>query len=130
MSSLNSDFFGKKILVVEDNDTSSVYFGAAIRRMNATFISAKNGKEAVEIFKEDNQIDLVLMDLNMPEMDGFEATKIMKLLRPEVPIIAQSAYVLSGEETRSIDAGCNEFLAKPVRLSLLAEALHRNLYQV
>ena len=130
MALLNSNFSGKTILVVEDNDTSSVYFRAAIRRLNANFISAKNGKEAINIFKEDDKIDLVLMDLNMPEMDGFEATRIMKFLRPEVPIIAQSAYVLSGEETRSIDAGCNEFLAKPVRLNLLAEALHRNLYQV
>lgn len=130
MVNLRPDLTGKTILIVEDNEISRFYFEAAVQKLNATTIWAKNGVEGVELFRLNKQIDLVLMDLNMPEMDGFEATKIMKLLRPEVPIIAQSAYVLSGEETRSIDAGCNEFLAKPVRLSLLAEALHRNLYQV
>ena len=79
------------------------------------------------MFGENKQIDLVLMDLNMPEMDGFEATQKIKSMRPEVPVIAQSAYILSGEEKRSIEAGCDEFLAKPIRLSSLVDVLQRYL---
>ncbi|WP_159520540.1 response regulator [Sunxiuqinia indica] len=121
------DLSSKTVLVVEDNNTSTIYFKAALQKLSIKSISATTGVEAVAIFRDNKHIDLVLMDLNMPEMDGFEATKIMKSIRPEVPIIAQSAFVLSGEEERSLKAGCNEFLSKPIRLNLLTEMLYRYL---
>lgn len=127
MTILNPDFTGKTVLIAEDNETSSFYFKAALKKLNADTIWAKNGKEAVDIFRLNEHIDLVLMDLNMPEMDGFEATKLMKKLRPKIPVIAQSAYILSGEENRSLEVGCGEFLAKPIRLNLLIEAIARHL---
>lgn len=127
MTVFNEDLSGKTVLIVEDNENSDSYFRAALHKFGVTTLSAANGKEAVRIFGENKQIDLVLMDLNMPEMDGFEATKKIKLMRPEVPVIAQSAYILSGEEKRSIEAGCNEFLAKPIRLNSLLEVLNKYL---
>lgn len=127
MTVFNEDLSGKTVLIVEDNENSNSYFKAALHKFGVTTLSAGNGKEAVRMFGENKQIDLVLMDLNMPEMDGFEATKKIKLMRPEVPVIAQSAYILSGEEKRSIDAGCDEFLAKPIRLNSLIDVLQRHL---
>jgi hypothetical protein len=127
MATLDEDLSGKTVLIVEDNENSNSYFKAALRKFGITTLSAGNGKEAVRLFGENKQIDLVLMDLNMPEMDGFEATEKIKSIRPEVPVIAQSAYIMSGEEKRSIQAGCDEFLAKPIRLSTLVEVLQRYL---
>ncbi|WP_299577523.1 response regulator [uncultured Sunxiuqinia sp.] len=127
MTSMNADLSGKTILVVEDNEVSASYFKAALRKQGALSIMARNGEEAIQLFRENKQIDLVLMDLNMPEMNGFEATKMIKSIRPEVPVIAQSAYILSGEDSRSKEAGCDEFLAKPIRLTALVEVLERYL---
>lgn len=126
-TALRPDLKGKTILIVEDNDTSTFYFEAALRKLNAKTIWAKNGQEAIDFIKNGEQIDLVLMDLNMPEVDGFEATKVIKKLQPELPVIVQSAYILSGEENRSFEAGCDEFLAKPIRLNMLIESIGRHL---
>nr|MBD3622552.1 response regulator [Sunxiuqinia sp.] len=127
MTVFDEDLSGKTVLIVEDNENSNSYFKAALHKFGVTTLSAENGKQAVQMFGENKQIDLVLMDLNMPEMDGFEATQKIKSMRPEVPVIAQSAYILSGEEKRSIEAGCDEFLAKPIRLSSLVDVLQRYL---
>ncbi|WP_321285680.1 response regulator [uncultured Sunxiuqinia sp.] len=127
MAAESSDLSSKTVLVVEDNNTSTIYFKAALQKLSIQSVLATTGVEAVSIFRKNRHIDLVLMDLNMPEMDGFEATKIMKSIRPEVPIIAQTAFVLSGEEERSMKAGCDEFLSKPIRLNLLTEMLYRYL---
>ena len=127
MDTQKPDLIGKLVLIVEDNETSRFYFDAALKKLKAKTLWAKNGKEGIDLFKSNKDISLVLMDLNMPELDGFAATRKMKELRPEVPIIVQSAYILSGEEARSFEAGCDEFLAKPIRLNLLVEAITRHL---
>ncbi|WP_423127750.1 response regulator [Gaoshiqia sp. Z1-71] len=127
MGSLNYDLTGRKILVVEDNDTSRYYYQVALTKSHANTLWAKNGIEALSLFEHNPDIDLVLMDLNMPEMDGYEATRLIKKLKPGIPVIVQSAFILSGEETKSYEAGCDEFLAKPVRLKLLMEAIGRYL---
>ena len=96
MTTFDEVFSNKTVLIVEDNENSDSYFKAAIRRYGVNTLSARNGKDAIHMFAENKQIDLVLMDLNMPEMDGFEATRRIKAMRPEVPVIAQSAYILAG----------------------------------
>ncbi len=121
------DLSGRKILVVEDNETSRYYYEAALKKSNATTLWAKNGLEAVSFFERNPDVELVLMDLNMPEMDGFEATRLIKKLNPNVPIIVQSAFILSGEEMKSFEAGCDEFLAKPIRLNQLLEIIEKYL---
>jgi len=118
---------GRKILVVEDNETSVFYYKAALKNTNAMTLWAKDGFEAVNLFKKNVRIDLVLMDLNMPEMDGFEATRQIKRLNPKVPVIVQSAFILSNEESKSYEAGCDEFLVKPVRLNVLLETIQKYL---
>jgi CheY-like chemotaxis protein len=118
---------GKTVLIVEDNETSNIYFEAALRKTNATLIWAKNGLDAVEIVKANHHIDLILMDINMPRMDGIEATRIIKSLYPEIIIVVQTAFILSGEERLCQEAGCDEFITKPIRLKYLLDTINRYL---
>jgi two-component system, cell cycle response regulator DivK len=118
---------GKTILIVEDNETSNIYFEAALRKTQAVLMWAKNGLDAVEMVKKNNQIDLILMDINMPKLDGIEATRIIKGLRPEIIVVVQTAFILSGEERMCIDAGCDEFITKPIRLKYLLDTINRYL---
>lgn len=115
---------GKKILVVEDNDTSNIYFEAALRKTKAKLIWAKNGLEAVELVKENQDINLILMDINMPKLDGIEATRIIKSMNPEIIIVVQTAFILSGEEKLCQEAGCDEFITKPIRLKYLLDTIN------
>lgn len=126
-SDTNYSWSGKTILVVEDNETSNIYFEAALRKTKANMIWAKNGFDAVEIVKNNNQIDLILMDINMPKLDGIEATRIIKELYPEIIIVVQTAFILSGEERMCQEAGCDEFITKPIRLKYLLDTINRYL---
>jgi CheY-like chemotaxis protein len=118
---------GKTILIVEDNETSNIYFEAALRKTQATLVWAKNGIDAVEIVKTTDKIDLILMDINMPKLDGIEATRIIKSLYPEIIIVVQTAFILSGEEKMCQEAGCDEFITKPIRLKYLLDTINRYL---
>jgi hypothetical protein len=118
---------GKTILIVEDNETSNIYFEAALRKTKASLIWAKNGLDALEIVKKTEHLDLILMDINMPKMDGIEATRIIKESRPEIIIVVQTAFILSGEERLCQEAGCDEFITKPIRLKYLLDTINRYL---
>ncbi|HEX7585793.1 MAG TPA: response regulator [Prolixibacteraceae bacterium] len=118
---------GKTILIAEDNEPSNIYFEAALRKTKANLLWAKNGVDTVEIVKENDSIDLILMDINMPKMDGIEATKIIKSLYPGIIIVVQTAFILSGEERLCQDAGCDEFITKPIRLRYLLDTINRYL---
>lgn len=118
---------GKTVLIVEDNETSNIYFEAALRKTKAQLIWAKNGIDAVEIVKNNPKVDLILMDINMPKMDGIEATRIIKSTNPEIIIVVQTAFILSGEERMCQEAGCDEFITKPIRLKYLLDTINRYL---
>jgi hypothetical protein len=118
---------GKTVLIVEDNETSNIYFEAALRKTKASLIWAKNGLEAIEKVKINAHIDLILMDINMPKMDGIEATRIIKTLYPKIIVVVQTAFILSGEERMCQEAGCDEFITKPIRLKYLLDTLNRYL---
>ncbi len=118
---------GKTILIVEDNETSNIYFEAALRKTQAVLIWAKNGLDAVEMVKNNTQVDLILMDINMPKLDGIEATRIIKGINPEIVIVVQTAFILSGEERMCQEAGCDEFITKPIRLKYLLDTINRYL---
>ncbi len=125
-SSLNQDWGDKVILVVEDVDTNKIFFDAALRKTSAKILWAKDGQEAIDMFKE-NDIDLVLMDLQLPILDGYTATKEIKKINQEIPVIAQTAHVMSGEREKCLEAGCDDYLAKPIRLQILMETLSKYL---
>ncbi|BBE18197.1 two-component system sensor histidine kinase [Aquipluma nitroreducens] len=102
------------ILIAEDVESNFLYLKAVLSKLNATIYWAKNGIEAVEIC-ENNSIDLVFMDLQMPEMNGYEATEILKKKFPMLPIVAQTAFAMSDDREKALDAGCDDYLAKPIK---------------
>ncbi len=102
----------KKILVAEDNDSNFILMSYILKK-HFQFERAKNGKEAVDKVEEGN-FDLILMDIKMPIMDGLEATKIIKANHPDLPIIALTANAFDSDRVLALEAGCNDFLSKPV----------------
>ncbi|MCO5262894.1 MAG: response regulator [Lentimicrobium sp.] len=121
--SLRLDLSDKCILVVEDVDTNYFYISSLLEKMNARVIRAANGRRAVEMCKTDSSINLVLMDIELPVLNGYEATREIKKHRPGLPVIAQTAFAMAGERERSEEAGCDEYLAKPIRKDDLIETI-------
>lgn len=113
----------KTILVVEDVDSSFEFLKVVLEKSGINTIWAKNGKESIKICKENPNIDLVLMDINMPVMNGYEATKEIKRTNPDIPIIAQTAYAVSGDKEKALNAGCNDYISKPINRKILKEKL-------
>lgn len=111
----------KKILIAEDNDSNFILMTYILKKFYQ-FERAKNGKEAVEMANA-NQYDLVLMDIKMPIMDGLEATKLIKEAHPELPIIALTANAFDSDRQLAFDAGCNDFLSKPVSSDLCLKTI-------
>lgn len=103
------------ILIAEDVESNFLYLKAVLSKLNATIFWAKNGIEAVEICDNEQTIDLILMDLQMPEMNGYEATQILKKKFPEMPIVAQTAFAMSDDREKALDCGCDDYLAKPIK---------------
>ncbi len=115
---------GSPILVAEDDDTNFYYLNALLtRETNTKILHALNGKQAIDIFKANRDIKLILMDMKMPEIDGFEATKQIKLIDKNVHIIAITAYAMSGDEERIIAAGCDDYLSKPINKKNLLDKI-------
>jgi len=118
---------GKVVLVAEDVDTSNMFYKAALSKTGVSVIWSENGSQAVAECEKEQQIDLILMDIHMPEMNGLEASQKIKEIRPDVPIVVQTAYLLSNEREKSYEAGANDFLAKPITYQKLLEVLDRYL---
>lgn len=110
----NFEWIGKKLLVVDDEELNWIFIRDLLTPTQAKLIWAKNGKEAVDIYQYDPNIDLILMDFRMPVMNGFEATKTIRSFDSEIPIIALTAYAHEEEKDLILHAGCNAFLSKPV----------------
>lgn len=109
----------KTILIAEDDEANFKYLEIILTLAKYNIVRANNGIEAIKIC-ESTRIDLILMDIRMPEMDGFEATIAIRKFNPTVPIIAQTAYTAQKDQIIAKEAGCNDFLTKPLeRNSLL-----------
>lgn len=117
------DFSGKNILVAEDEEANFQYLRLLLDHTGANVLRAKNGQEAVDICQKNDQIDLVLMDMKMPKMDGYEATKSIKGFAPHIPIIAQTAYALVHDSKLAMDAGCDDYISKPINRVLIMEKI-------
>ena len=116
------------VLITEDEEVNFYYLKTLLQRANATVIRARNGKEAIDIISEHKGgIDLILMDLNMPVMDGYEAMRIIKSRHPSIPIIAQTAYTMNNDRNRCLKAGFNDYIAKPINRLALYRMVNDNL---
>lgn len=102
------------ILVVDDEPVNRLYFNALLKKLKCNVIEAENGKAAVDIYMNDQDVDLVIMDIKMPVMSGIEATRIIKTFDPEVPLIVVSAMAMAKEGVDAIEAGADRCLSKPV----------------
>jgi two-component system, cell cycle response regulator DivK len=125
--SQNPDWSDYTVLVAEDEETNFVYLQTALMKTKINVIRAKNGREAVELARINPYINIILMDIKMPEMNGLEATRSIKSFRKDIPIIAQTAFAME-EDMRNCEAiGCDGFLSKPIRYKVLIEALNKYL---
>jgi len=116
---------GLKVLVVEDDEPSEILIRKIIKDYSKDILIAKNGIEAIDICRNIPDLDLILMDVKMPTMDGYEATRKIRQFNKEVIIIAQTAYALTGERENAINAGCNDYISKPINRVLLAELMQK-----
>jgi CheY-like chemotaxis protein len=117
------DWKGRTILIAEDIDFSFLYIEAVLRRTGARVLWAQNGREAIEMVKVNPGIDIALMDIHMPVMNGYEATREIIKIRPDLPVIAQTAFVLPDDVKACYAAGCAGYLAKPIRREQLLNTL-------
>jgi CheY-like chemotaxis protein len=104
-----------KILVVENDDTSFIYYREVLSALGFTVLWANNGKQGVDIFQAEPDINLVIMDIEMPIMNGYEASEIIKKQSPQTPIIVISAYAMKSVKEKVLALNCDLFLTKPIR---------------
>ena len=116
---------GLKILLAEDDETSEMLITIGIKKISREILKAKTGVDAVEICRNSPDLDLVLMDIAMPVINGYEATRQIRQFNEKVVIIAQTAYAFAGEREKAIAAGCNDYIAKPFKLASLITLLKK-----
>jgi CheY-like chemotaxis protein len=112
---------GLKILIAEDDKISEKLITLAVKRFSKEVIKVRTGVEAVETFRNNPDIDLILMDIKMPEMDGYNAVRQIRQFNKDVIIIAQTAFALNGDREKAIAEGCNDYISKPIDKALLTE---------
>jgi CheY-like chemotaxis protein len=120
---LNYNFEGMTILIAEDDDFNLTFMIEMFIGTNMIIKKAKNGLEAIEMYQENTDIGLVLMDLKMPHMDGFEATKRLKSINKNLYIIAVTAFSLSEEKEYAIACGCDDVISKPVEQMVILKKI-------
>ncbi|TLP80316.1 response regulator [Maribacter sp. ACAM166] len=114
-----------KILVVDDDEISETLISIIVAKFGKEILKARTGREAVEICRNNSDIDLILMDIQMPDMNGYEATRKIRQFNKKVIIIAQTAFGLAGDREKSIAAGCNEYSTKPIIKEKLVALIHK-----
>ena len=121
-----SDLSGILILVAEDDKANFFLISEMLCASMAKILHAWDGKEAIEIFQRNPDIDVILMDIRMPRMDGYDATAEIRKFNREVPIIAQTGYVLEADRQHALTMGFNDYLTKPLNEKDLVEAIKRS----
>ncbi len=115
----------KLILIVDDVESSYMLLSLMLIKLSYSTLWAKSGAEAIEICRHNQSIGLVLMDLKMPDMNGYEASRLIKQDRPALPIIAQTAYAIRGDREKALASGCDEYLIKPINQNMLFDVVNQ-----
>ena len=119
---------GRKIMIVEDDGSSYLFLETLLRKHNPEIFWAKSGVHALKLLDKEKNIDLILMDIRMPEMNGLDTTRKIRETHPDLPIIAQTAYAQVADRKQALDCGCNDYISKPIEAvelhSLLAKYLN------
>lgn len=122
-SKVSAGFKNKKILVVEDDENNYYFIEAIIKDPDTTIIWAKTGEEAVTMAQKEN-VDLILMDMKLPRKSGFDAVREIRQQKPDLPIIAQTAYAMGNDKEKVMAVGCNDYIAKPIKVNELLSKMH------
>ncbi len=124
---ITPQFSGLKILIAEDDEISEMLIEAMCEAYSNVTLKAHTGSEAINIFRNNPDIDLVLMDIKLPEIDGYEVSRQIRQLNNDVIIIAQTAFGLAGDREKALKAGCNDYIKKPIKEDLFLELIQKHL---
>jgi len=127
-NTMNNIWEGKTILIAEDEIVNYMFLEVLFEETGAKLIHAADGALAIEAAKANPEINIVLMDIKMPNVNGLEATKQIKALRPQLPIIAQTAYAMQDDEYKALQAGCNAYISKPIDANKLINLMKKYLW--
>lgn len=103
-----------KILIADDDNISVILLTNYLKNIEADFIIARDGEEALTLFEQNNDVDLILMDIKMPKLNGLEVTKQIKSKNPHTKIIAETAFAMVDDEKKAIEVGCDAYITKPI----------------
>lgn len=124
---MEHDFIDKTILVVEDEEDSRFLFEKTLKKTRADVLYVNNGVAAINMIKCKPQIDMVLMDIRLPLMDGIAATSVIKGMHPEIPVIIQTAYEMVYAKDDALKCGCDDFISKPIHSRTLLSMLEKHM---
>ena len=119
---------GKKVLIIEDDPSSVFLLTEILQYTGIEILTVDEGRDAIDTFRNNLDIDIVLLDLQLPEVEGFGMARQLKKIRP-VPVIAQSAYALIEDRDRALAAGCDAHLPKPINTFELLGVMHGFLHE-
>ncbi len=118
-----------KILIAEDEETADLHLSLMLKNIGKEILHTKTGLETVDTCRNNPDIDLVLMDIKMPELNGYEATRKIREFNKDVIIIAQTAYALISDRKKALEAGCNDYISKPINKEKLKEIIMKHVYK-
>lgn len=113
------------LLIVDDEESVRIYLRDILKKECKNVLIAQNGKEAIDICQNNTDIDIILMDIKMPGMNGYKAVKKIREFNKEVVIIAQTAYAMKGDKEKALKAGCNDYIAKPIKKEELLRLIRK-----
>jgi len=119
------DWSGRTILIVEDEETNYRFIQIILESSKANVLWARNGSECLNICTNNLDVELILMDIQLPEMSGLELTKKVKAFRKEIKVIAQTAYALEGDEDKALESGCDDYITKPIDRLILLDKINK-----
>jgi CheY-like chemotaxis protein len=114
---------GRKILIVEDDLSSRLYLNKILEKAGAVLLNAGDGQEAINVASSDPDIDIILMDIQLPVMDGYTSLGKIREFRKDIIVIAQTAYGLLGDKDKILNSGFNDYIIKPILSQNLIEKL-------
>ncbi len=118
----------RKVLVVEDDEASYHLIDASLKMYKLNLIRAKTGSEAIQHMVSNPDIKLVLLDIQLPGMNGYEVLSELKKMKPELPVIAQTAYSMIDDREKCLSAGCSAYISKPINILLLREMVGKYIF--
>ncbi|MBI9039667.1 MAG: PAS domain S-box protein [Bacteroidales bacterium] len=122
---IENQISGLKILIAEDVESADMFLTVVLKKISKEILHAKTGIEVIDTCRKNPDIDLILMDIKMPEMNGYEATKKIRESNKDVVIIAQTAYALYGDNEKAIESGCNDYISKPINRNELLDMVKK-----